>query len=362
MSAAIDDAATQAALRQIPMLPGINAWQYLESCRRSHPEVYRRLSSLRVPVHKLSQAYAEMGGLSTHFESKLDGGRGDSYRSVQNEKFLTRSVGFLSLFDMAMAEPRTSPIAEFSLLDALGGNGTLTRIVKASRPPDQVPLIITNDVSARMVESALAQGLPATRQPAQDLFWFEDCTFDAVIMGYGTHHVPVDQRARAVAEAYRVLRPGGRLILQDFEIGCPTTAWYDDVLDKYTTTGHKFTYFTRADFTGLLDGAGFTDANVFADYDPFMLWADSAAQARREILEYVFTLFALEKLPGAAGPLDEAFWLRVEGIVRETATFHRSQLPAGRGVTEFTVRPDGTKYLAEIPRLCLVGTARRPRT
>lgn len=353
------DTASQAALGAVQMLPGVDAWQYLEARRASHPALYRLLSA-RVDAARLARAYADMGGLSTHFESKLDGGRGDVYRSVQNEQFLIRSVGYLSLFDLAMAAPRTRPPDQAIVLDALGGNGTLTRIVQASRPATSLPLIITNDVSARMVESALAQGLPATRQPAQDLFWFDDQTFDAVIMAYGTHHVPVEQRARAVAEAYRVLRPGGRLVLQDFEVGCPTTAWYSDVLDRYTTTGHQFTYFTRAEFTELLDGAHFADVSVFPDYDPFILVADTPEAARRELLEYVFTLFALERLPGADGPLDDAFWHRLEGIVRETATFGRAELPGGRGVTEFTVRPAGTGYAAELPRLSLVATARRP--
>lgn len=344
----------------IGMLPGVSVWDYLQMCRARHPDLYRRLNPGRSSARQIAALYAGMSDLSTHFEGKLEGGRGDLYRQAQNTNYLIRSVGFLRIFDLAVAQPeKMSP--EFAVLDALGGNGTMTRIVRATRLPNQVPLIVTNDVSAKMIESAISQGLPAIRQPLQNLLWFDDCTFDAVIVAYGTHHVPPADRARAISEAYRVLKPGGRIVLQDFEIGCPTTKWYDEVLDRYTVTGHKFQYFTRAEFNQLLTENCFDEVEIMDVYDPFILHADDPQRALRALLDYIATLFALEKLFPDNGKPDTRFWDELEALVRGTSTFYAEHLPAGHsGVTEVTVSREGQRYRAEIPRFCLVATGRRP--
>jgi ubiquinone/menaquinone biosynthesis C-methylase UbiE len=347
---------------RIGVLPGVSAWDYLATCRLHHPELYRRLNPTRISVEHVARLYTGIAELDTHFESKLEKGRGDSYRQAQNTNYLIRSVGVLRLFDLAVPE-REGPVSHLAVLDALGGNGTLTRIVRASRPAEQTPFIVTSDVSARMIESALAQGLPAIRQPLQDLIWFDDCTFDAVIVAYGTHHIPPEQRARAIAEAYRVLRPGGRIVLQDFEYGCPTTVWYDKILDEFTLTGHKYQYFTRQQFNDLLVENSFADVEVLDVYDPFILYADDPKEARLRLLDYVLTLFALEKLLPDDSVPNAQFWDELEQVVRETSTFDPAMLPTDTPcVSEFTVTMDGNRYRAEIPRICLVATGRRQPT
>jgi SAM-dependent methyltransferase len=354
-------AQADAAFSQIEVLPGMSAREYLDLCRSRFPELYRLLNPARVPVERVARLYAGIAEQSTHFESKLEKGRGDSYRQAQNSSYLIRAQGFLRLFDLAV--PEREGASRLAVLDALGGNGTLTRIVRASRPAGEVPFIVTSDVSGRMVENALAQGLPAVRQPLQDLIWFDDGTFDAILVAYGTHHIPPQERAGALAEAWRVLKPGGRIVLQDFEIGCPTTDWYEKVLDRYTLTGHVFEYFTRPDFHDLLAGNSFAGVEVFDAYDPLILYADDPEEARTRLLEYVFTLFALEKLVPDDGVADARFWDGLERVVRETSTFDPARLPPdANGVSEFTVARDGNRYRAEIPRVCLVATGRKPAT
>lgn len=347
------------AFSNIPVLPGMSAWEYLEACRARQPEFYRLLKPSRVSAKRTADLFAEIAGQCTHFESKLDGGRGDQYRETQNKNFLVRAVAFQNIFELAWPG-KDRPSGRPVVLDALGGNGTMTRILRASRPLETLPLIVTSDVSGRQIESAFSQGLPAVRLPAQDLIWFADETFNAVLVAYGTHHIAPEQRHRALSEAFRVLKPGGRVVLQDFEIGSPTTGWYENVLDRWTLTGHKHRYFTRQDFRDLLSGNAFADVEVKDVYDPFILYADEPAEARRQLLEYVFTLFALEKLVPSDGKLNERLWTAVEAVVRETSTFTAKQLPQNATAGEFTVTRDGSRYRAEIPRVCLAATARKP--
>jgi SAM-dependent methyltransferase len=346
-----------ADLSAIGVLPGVSAARYLALCRERQPVLYSLLRPDRVSAERTARLFADMGQLSTHFESKLEQGRGDSYREAQNKDFMIRAVGFLHLFDLAV--PQRGGADRLTVLDSLGGNGTLTRIVRASRRQQDLPFIVTSDVSARMIESAFAQGLPAVRLPLENLIWFDDATFDAIIVAYGTHHIPPANRLQAIGEAFRVLKPGGRIVLQDFEIGCPTTKWYDDVLDRYTTTGHKFDYFTRQEFNNLLVGNGFSDVRVMDVYDPFILRAADPRQARAGLLNYLLTLFALEKLLPPQGEPDEAALDRFEAVIRETATFAPGELAGIGGISEFTVAPEGNEYRAEIPRVCLTATGQR---
>jgi ubiquinone/menaquinone biosynthesis C-methylase UbiE len=69
------------------------------------------------------------------------------------------------------------------------------------------------DRSAQMLAQASAKGLETIRANAMRLP-FADASFDAAMLVSMLHHV--DDPARALAEAKRVLRPGGRLALMVF--------------------------------------------------------------------------------------------------------------------------------------------------
>ncbi|GAA2424767.1 class I SAM-dependent methyltransferase [Streptomyces macrosporus] len=105
------------------------------------------------------------------------------------------------------------------VLDVGCGTGALTRAVAAAVSPGGSVLGV--DPSRQMVEYARRR---AERRGENSSFALgvaqeldaEDGSFDAVVSSFAVHHVPEDRRERAFAEMFRVLRPGGRLLVADF--------------------------------------------------------------------------------------------------------------------------------------------------
>jgi ubiquinone/menaquinone biosynthesis C-methylase UbiE len=72
----------------------------------------------------------------------------------------------------------------------------------------------------RASRQADKRGVAGTFQVAfaQDLP-FPDATFDAVACTLALHHVAEDDQGTALEEMYRVLKPGGRLLIAEFHTG-----------------------------------------------------------------------------------------------------------------------------------------------
>ncbi|HJT92578.1 MAG TPA: class I SAM-dependent methyltransferase [Mycobacterium sp.] len=134
---------------------------------------------------------------------------------------LTRALGMGKVYDALVAQAELAD--GLRVLEIGCGTGNVTTRVKRATPgadvigSDPDPLALaraqrkTRGLTGIRFERAYAQELP-----------FPDGEFDRVLSSMMLHHLDDDVKAGALAEVYRVLRPGGRLHIVD--IGGHTTA------------------------------------------------------------------------------------------------------------------------------------------
>ncbi len=114
------------------------------------------------------------------------------------------------LRDVLDGGPRT-------VLDLGCGTGTLTVAMEAAAP--QVSLTGV-DGDAEVLDRARAKARPGSSitwvQALADALPFEDASFDRAVSSLLFHHLVPDVKRAALAEARRVLRPGGRMHVADW--------------------------------------------------------------------------------------------------------------------------------------------------
>jgi ubiquinone/menaquinone biosynthesis C-methylase UbiE len=110
------------------------------------------------------------------------------------------------------------------VIDLGCGTGVLTRIIGDQLDSGAGGVSIGIDAAAKMIRVARKKRQSDSCRfevaAAEDLP-FEDETFDAAVSSLFFHHVPLDLKEEALSEAFRVLVPGGKLVIADMHT--PTT-------------------------------------------------------------------------------------------------------------------------------------------
>jgi len=121
---------------------------------------------------------------------------------------------------------------------------------------------------------------------SHDSLPLSDCYADKLLSIAGLHHI--EDKKPLFAEMHRVLKPGGKLCIVDVQEGSPVAGFLDDVVNRYSATGH------RGIFLGAFTADDIADAGfVGVSYET--LCYSWVFEAEEELLRYCKLLFGLEK-------------------------------------------------------------------
>jgi ubiquinone/menaquinone biosynthesis C-methylase UbiE len=169
-----------------------------------------------------------------------------------------RRRGLAALVRALDGDPRRMRVR---VLDVACGTGRYLQQVRAALPEATLEGVDLSPYYVERAQNRLAgDGALTLRVANAESLGGDDDAYDAVTCGFLFHELPKDARRRVVRELFRVLEPGGVLVVQDsMQRTDPNGQALEVFLDWFPVAYHEPYYkgYTHDDVAAFLEDAGF---------------------------------------------------------------------------------------------------------
>ncbi len=213
----------------------------------------------------------------TDYQATFDS-RGAAYNAAAIIAPRARHAERQRIIDLLDLEPT------HTVLDAPAGGGYLADGITPLVPYGRVVCLEPSQVFAEGIDPKIDRHVsPLTDMP------LKAASVDRVASLAGVHHLTTADKARFVAETYRVIRPGGRVVIADVLAGTPVASFLNGPIDRFTATGHRGVFIRRRELWHMLSHAGFS--NVREE----VCRVDWKFSSRDQMLAFCYSLFGITK-------------------------------------------------------------------
>lgn len=162
-----------------------------------------------------------------------------------------------------------APQSTDTILDLGCGTGVLCQKISQLLDAGQGGCITGIDAAGKMIEAAREKRGAANcrfEAMAAEHLDFPDASFDAVISSLFYHHVPLDLKQQSLQEAFRVLKPGGRLVIADMHKPTHFLGALVSHASRWLLMQPQIGENIRGVLPGLITEAGFLPPQIVAEY------------------------------------------------------------------------------------------------